>query len=514
MNQSPAYNAYPPQSGPSVSHPQPGPKPPHIAYAVPVHDAGAPRIVARPRYQDVWATIAFVLVLLAFVGAAVVAVPYTLKDLNNSTTTNNNNNVNSNANNNNTVNLSISGRDLGGFVGAAVGVSTAFSVVYFFLMMVAAAALIHITYWISILLLLGLCALYVMAKVYIAAIIWGVFAILFAVNYFLIRNRIPFATIMLKTVTRVIGRFSGTIFVGFAGLIVSIVYNVIWLATVVGMISYLREKNLSNNALYAIFVLLLFVLYWTSEVVRNTVHVTVSGTFATFYFTAVQLPGSGQIDVPEKAVTAKSAGRALTTSFGSICYGSLLIAIVATLKAIAAQAENDAASDGNICLCILAGCIRCFLACIQDILEYFNKYAFTQVAIYGKNYCQAGKDTWNLIQSRGLMAVINDNLIGNVLGVGSLLCGLLCAFVGFLFVKASTSIPSDLAHYLLVCIASAIVGMWIFLILTEVVTSGVATTYVCLAEDPATLARQQPDLYEKFSRTWPDIAYGLQSSVY
>jgi len=28
---------------------------------------------------------------------------------------------------------------------------------------------------------------------------------------------------------------------------------------------------------------------------------------------------------------------------------------------------------------------------IEGLLKYFNQYAFTQVAIYGKSYCNAGR---------------------------------------------------------------------------------------------------------------------------
>ncbi|RUS12905.1 plasma-membrane choline transporter-domain-containing protein, partial [Endogone sp. FLAS-F59071] len=42
--------------------------------------------------------------------------------------------------------------------------------------------------------------------------------------------------------------------------------------------------------------------------------------------------------------------------------------------------------------------------------EYFNYYAYTQVAIYGKDFCTAAKDTWTLIKDRGIEAIINDNL--------------------------------------------------------------------------------------------------------
>ena len=137
------------------------------------------------------------------------------------------------------------------------------------------------------------------------------------------------------------------------------------------------------------------------------------------------------VDVPVKNPTAQSAKRALTTSFGSICYGSLLIAIIQTLRAMANQAKNDSNNDGNAGLAILFCCLQCILSLIADILEYFNKYAFAQVAIYGKDYCSAAKDTWKLFKQRGIDALVNDNFIGSVLGFGSLFVGIITAAVSF-----------------------------------------------------------------------------------
>lgn len=54
------------------------------------------------------------------------------------------------------------------------------------------------------------------------------------------------------------------------------------------------------------------------------------------------------------------------------------------------------------------------------------------MAIYGKDFCTAGKDTWRLIKSRGIDAIINDSLIGNVLGFGMLFTGLFAGGFGLL----------------------------------------------------------------------------------
>jgi hypothetical protein len=57
---------------------------------------------------------------------------------------------------------------------------------------------------------------------------------------------------------------------------------------------------------------------------------------------------------------------------------------------------------------------------IENLVQYFNIYAYTQVAIYGKDYCTAAKATWNLVKRRGIDAIINDNLIGIVIFMGGM----------------------------------------------------------------------------------------------
>jgi hypothetical protein len=40
------------------------------------------------------------------------------------------------------------------------------------------------------------------------------------------------------------------------------------------------------------------------------------------------------------------------------------------------------------------------------------------------------------------------------------------------------------------------------------------STFVCLAEDPATLQRQQPELFAKIQATYPEISWGANSNAY
>jgi Plasma-membrane choline transporter. len=129
----------------------------------------------------------------------------------------------------------------------------------------------------------------------------------------------------------------------------------------------------------------------------------------------------------------------MTTSFGSICFGSLLVAIIQALRQIAEQArQNDDVGQ------LLACCIDCILSCIQSIIEYFNKWAFVYVGVYGYGYCEAGKSVIQLFKDRGWEAVIADDLVGMVLFFLSLIVGLVTAGVGVVLVK-TTDLWADFA---------------------------------------------------------------------
>ena len=123
--------------------------------------------------------------------------------------------------------------------------------------------------------------------------------------------------------------------------------------------------------------------------------------------------------------------RALTTSFGSICFGSLLVALIQALRSLANEAQQN--GDSGILGCIA----ECILACLQSIVEYFNKWAFIYVGLYGYSYMEAGKNVFNLFKNRGWDAIVADDLIGNVLFLVSLLVGALTGVVGIVLQSTS-----------------------------------------------------------------------------
>lgn len=90
-----------------------------------------------------------------------------------------------------------------------------------------------------------------------------------------------------------------------------------------------------------------------------------AGIFGTWYFsTSFKLP--------------RSAGwaafkRSVTTSFGSICFGSLIVALLDMLRAALRLLQNQAAADGNMFFYAATCIANCCLGCISWLVEFFNR---------------------------------------------------------------------------------------------------------------------------------------------
>jgi len=215
--------------------------------------------------------------------------------------------------------------------------------------------------------------------------------------------------------------------------------------------------------------------------------VTVSGLFASWYFM------SGSVGMPPNP-TLGSLKRAITTSFGSICLGSMIVAIIQTLRALIRTIR----SNNNNIFTLIADC---FLGCLDRLVQYFNHYAFVQVAIYGKTFFKAAKSTWNLFQDAGVEAIINDNLIGGVLTTGCLLGAILTGAVGALL--GTYWLPNSGDNmWIILFFLGLFIGYLMMVLSLQVVDSGIATLFVAFAEDREVLRRNNPQLYEKFRSTY------------
>jgi len=315
--------------------------------------------------------------------------------------------------------------------------------------------------------------------------------------FFFWRARIPFAALLLSTVSGLIDKYPATVAVPFVAAICHVVWNIIWIFAFASAYTLSIPSNPNNGTDLSILVYVVFVFfyYWAGQVFTNTVHVTICGVFGTWYFQMNNMQNP----------TRNSAKRALTTSFGSICYGALLIAIIKTLRFLAEQSRRSKSGMVAIIGCMIA----CLLSCIERILQYFNTYAFCQVAIYGKPFCAAAKDTWQLFQTHGIDALVNDSIISTVISFCIILGGLLSA--GFAYLICWALSASTFPIPVIACVIGLFLGIFVLCIVLQVIESGVVSIFVCFAMDPNALNVNAPELYNKLRDSYNKIftTYGL-----
>ncbi|GMH64218.1 hypothetical protein TrLO_g14583 [Triparma laevis f. longispina] len=327
-----------------------------------------------------------------------------------------------------------------------------------------------------------------------------------AINYCYMRavqRRIPFASANLKVACAAIRDHFSVVFVSY----LAVLKGVFW-STVVILVSFYAykanelddddeaqynddgtEKTVSDNFGTAMFFIML-AMYWGQEVIKNISHVTTAGTVASWWY-----------DPSRTNVVSGSYCRATTTSLGSIAFGSLIVAVIQMLKEMASSAERR--GEGNIFTCIA----RCILQCIQNIVEYFNRWAFVYVGVYGDSFIASGKAVFALFKNRGWTALINDNLIQRVLLFMALTVGCITGGIGALIPVITgdwlNEVNSDVAtlQYTFAAVGF-LIGLCLTMIMVSVIDSAVATVFVCLAEAPNVLESTHPAYFYDLTAAW------------
>lgn len=155
-----------------------------------------------------------------------------------------------------------------------------------------------------------------------------------------VQHRIPFAVANLRVAEGAIAKHSSTYIVSVVFTVVQIAWVVIWAMALLGVANKIAEDNPSSTsssstttstrstykqsgASYVAYFFLLLSFYWGLQVFKNVAHTTVAGTVATFWYNSESMGATGA-----------SLKRSTTTSFGSICFGSLIVAFLQALRAV------------------------------------------------------------------------------------------------------------------------------------------------------------------------------------
>ncbi|KAJ6239715.1 protein pns1 [Anaeramoeba flamelloides] len=427
----------------------------------------------QTKWRDVWAAVVFWAALIALY-----IVGYTVQPPNND---NNDNDSNDTDNNDSDNTASVSFFDIVDIsyillTFAVMGVLSIFlSFAWLKIMQKHAKALLKFVLISNSIWLFVIMVVFFFVKNYVGGVLFGIFFLISLLLYKIWSRRIPFAKVMLEAVVKVTKKYPSMINISlFFGVIIQVVWFIAW-----AFIAH-RSSQINNRAFY-FWVVLMY--YWVSTTITNVVHVTCCGVFGNYYFLKGEMP---------EDPTMKSFKRATTKSFGSICFGSLVIAIIKTIRAMVRSQRN---SNNGFARCIAL----CLLACIEWIAEWINAYALVHVAVYGKGYIKCAKATFRMLKQRGVMALINDDLIGKVLVCAGIISGLIVGIVSMAMIYMKYK---NIWIAFIFAFIGIFIGIFVTITAFSVVSSGVMTYFVLFAEAPSALKHVDKKLYKKFMKKY------------
>eukprot|EP00977_Amphora_coffeiformis_P009555 scaffold2204_cov166-Amphora_coffeaeformis.AAC.15 len=299
---------------------------------------------------------------------------------------------------------------------------------------------------------------------------------------------LQFAAANLKTAIRAVRTNFGLIFLAYVLEVVAFGWLILWIDA--------AGAGMSGEGWGMVFLYLLS-FFWTQQVINNLQHTIVSSMIGTWWYNPTDA-NSCWDDGLNAAVC-----HSLTFSFGSICFGSLLAGIVQALKYL----HRMVASQENRCGKCVTACIDCILSCIQDAVEYFNKWAFTFVGIHGDSYIGSGKQVMALFKQRGWSSLVGDVLADAVMFTMKISVAILTALAGWwlvnkdddIFVGVGVSAEDDDA---IGFVAGGLIGYIVSSIMMELVGSAVNAVIVCFAEAPDVFHNNHRELCDEMLKAW------------
>lgn len=342
----------------------------------------------------------------------------------------------------------------------------------------------------------------------IVFLLFGVFAIICFISWI---PRIPFTAFMLQTAMDVAREHGNIFLVSAIGGIVSVAFAAWFSVTLVAIyVKYEPDSNGTNPScanggcstakVIGLVVYVTFAMYWFSEWLKNTVHTTIAGVYGSWYFWSKSAGGM------PKGATRGAFRRATTYSFGSISFGSLIIAFIQMMRQACSIAQRQEAANGNIVGSIFVWILGCFISILDWLVTLFNRYAFCHIALYGKAYIPAAKDTWKMMRDRGVDALVQDCLMGPVLTMGSTFVAYVCALLSYLYLQFTKPAYNDGGDFTAVIMAFAfLIGLQVCQIFMTPIGSGVETIFVAMGWDPQVMINDHPDIWYKLVQLYPRV---------
>jgi len=229
-------------------------------------------------------------------------------------------------------------------------------------------------------------------------------------------------------------------------------------------------------------------LLWTAQVVMTLKLYVVADTLSAWYFCP-----SGSTDPMYLPSARRGLRHGLTSSFGSICFAGLILALIKILRDAMNRAQDNAQGALKIICCIL----NCIAQCFLELLQQFTTFAVITTAITGKAFVPAAMDLFSMLKRNFLCTYslwwIPNFTLSMTVFLITLSWSVLVFFSTYLQWKAtSDAVPVALA---VAAVAGGAAG-FILNFIASLMLDGVDTIYICFAFDRDRKTVTHPEIHQ------------------
>ncbi|KYQ54280.1 Choline transporter-like protein 1 [Trachymyrmex zeteki] len=257
--------------------------------------------------------------------------------------------------------------------------------------------------------------------------------------------------------------------------VIAWVYCMLWIESAGDI--YLNRKNHVHFKKDALLIATrwynLFLFFVACEFYLGCQHMVVACAVARWFFTR----DKRRLSLP----VAKGFGYLIRYHLGTVAFGALVIGIVRVIRAMIAFIQKHLKQYDNSCVKGILWCCQCCLWCFECALKFLTRNAYIETAIYGCNFCTAGRKAFQALSSN-ILRVAAINSVGDfVLFLGKVLVVTLTVVSGIYLMQVQKKeglnhpwIPITLAGIFAFLVSHCFISIYEMII---------DTIFICFCED-------------------------------
>ncbi|KAG5323745.1 CTL1 protein, partial [Acromyrmex heyeri] len=255
--------------------------------------------------------------------------------------------------------------------------------------------------------------------------------------------------------------------------VIAWVYCMLWIESAGDI--YLNRKNHIHFKKDALLIATrwynLFLFFVACEFYLGCQHMVVACAVARWFFTR----DKRRLSLP----VAKGFGYLIRYHLGTVAFGALIIGIVRVIRAMIAFVQKYLKRYDNSCVKGILWCCTCCLWCFECALKFLSRNAYIETAIYGCNFCTAGRKAFQALSSN-ILRVAAINSVGDfVLFLGKILVVTLTIISGIYLMQKKEGlnhpwIPITLAGIFAFLVSHCFISIYEMII---------DTIFICFCED-------------------------------